>query len=237
MTPATGGPPMLRSLFVVCWSVSLCGSVPDTLAAQQPTRVVHGSELISSDLPALRIRVDSSFRFAGTVPFQLDGVASGERFIFVDAKGQVVRRLVVAQFESILPTSPERYTYSFEHACTIAGYRFRQNPFAFSQTAAMVENPRGEAALTKTFLENRGYRVDDELMSIRYLTVPDTARRHELIIFYMEPLGASSFTLADLYTDAGDDTPSWRSLAGALAARARAPFTILPARPGIAALH
>jgi len=222
---------MLRSLFVVCCSVSLCGSAPDAVAAQQPTRVVQDLELISSDLPALRIRVDSSFRFAGIVPFQLDSVASGERFIFVDAKGHVVRRLVVAQFESIWPTSPERYNYSFERACTIAGYRFRQNPFAFSQKATMVENPRGEAALTKAFLEDRAYRIDDELMSIRYLTVPDTARRHELIIFYMEPLGPSRFKLADLYTDAGDDTPIWRSLAGALAARARAAFAILSANP------
>jgi len=221
---------MLRSLFIVCCSLGLCGSGPDAVAAQLPTRVVQGLELISSDLPALRIRVDSSFHFAGIVPFELDSVARGERFIFVDAKDQVVRRLVVAQFESIWPTSPERYNYFFERACTIAGYRFRQNPFAFSQKAAMAENPRGEAALTKAFLEHRGYRIDDEIVSIRYLTVPDTARRHELIIFYMEPLGPSSFKLADLYTGAGDDTPIWRTLAGALAARARADFVILPAR-------
>jgi hypothetical protein len=189
---------MARSLFALCCSVGLSTLAPGFIVGQQPTRVVQGSEPISSDVPALRISLDSSFRFAGTVPFRIGSIASGERFIFVDAEERVVRRLIVAQFETILPTSRERYNYSFDQARTMAGYRFRQNPFAFSQSEAIAANPEGEAALTATLLKERGYRVDDELMAIRYLTVPDTARRHELIVFYMEPLGTTPFKLSDL---------------------------------------
>lgn len=206
-------------------------ALPAPSAAQHPARWVRGPELVSSDLPALRIRVDSSFRLAGVVRFTIRDVASGERFVFVDAADGTVRRLVVAQFEAMLPTSRERYNYSFDQAPCVAGYRWRQNPFAFSQRAAIAENPRGEAALTAGLLREKGFRLADELVSVRYLTVPDSARRHELIVFYMEPLDTSRVRLDKLYTTSGDATLLWRSLARDLAERARAAFTIVPAHP------
>ncbi len=68
-------------------------------------------------------------------------------------------------------------------------------------------------------------------MSIRYLTVPDSARRHELIIFYIEPLGATGARLDQLYVGDGE-TPLWKSLAAELATRARAAFEVLPIDSG-----
>jgi hypothetical protein len=205
----------------------LLGTACTTTGLKTPARFVDKHELVSSDLPALRIRVDSAFRFIGVVPFRIRDVAQGERFVFVDAEGKSVRRLVIAQFEAMLSASNETYNYSFAGAQVIAGYRFRQNPFAFSHAAAVAENPNGEAALTVAFLTERGYQVGNEVMSIRYLTVPDSARRHELIIFYIEPLAPTGARLDQLYV--GDvETPLWESLAGELAARAEAAFDVLP---------
>lgn len=196
-------------------------------AARGPARVVDGRVLTSSDLPALRIRVDSGFTFAGVVPFRIRDMAEGERFLFVDSKDGDVRRMVIAQFEKIQPASSETYRYSFDGAEVIAGFRFRQNAFAFSHREAAAENPSGEAALTAEFLRRNGYRLHDEVMSVRRLTVPDSARRHELIVFYIEPLPPAGARLADLY--AGDEeTPLWQELSAKLRARAAAAFEILP---------
>ncbi|HEX6104813.1 MAG TPA: hypothetical protein VFZ26_04475 [Gemmatimonadales bacterium] len=208
------------SAFVI---LAACG-----LASPAPAqRLVRENQLISTTLPSLRIEVAPAFRFVGTVPFRIGSVAEGERFIFVDARDTVVERMVIAQFEAILPASDQRYNYSFQDAQLVAGYRFRTNAFAFSNAAALAEHPEGEAALTAAFLRGRGYVLEDELMAFRYLTVPDSARRHELIIFYVEALPRHGVRLTDLYVN-DRETPRWQELAKDLARRARAAFSILP---------
>lgn len=200
-----------------------CASLP----TKDPLRVVHGQELSSSSLPAIRLRVDSGFHFVGVVPFRIRDVAEGERFIFVDAPSNTVDRLVIAQFERILPTSEEIYRYSFDDALVVGGLRFRRNTFAFSHTSAIKENPAGEAALTVAFLAEHGYHIADEVMSVRYVTVPDDARKHELILFYIEPLEPAGTRLMELYS--GDaETEIWRAIGTALVKRAEKAIAILP---------
>jgi hypothetical protein len=161
------------------------------------------------------------------VPFKIRDVAEGERFIFADAPSRTVARLVIAQFEGILPTSEETYRYSFDDARELGGHRFRRNTFAFSHASATQENPTGEAALTAAFLAERGYRLADEVMSARYVTVPDVARKHELILFYIEPLEPAGARLAELYS--GDaETEAWRAIGAALVERAERAFSVLP---------
>ena len=205
-------------------------AVTSTSVAQKPSRVIRGDTLVSSDLPSLRIVVAPTFRFVGIVPFQIRDVASGERFVFVEARDREVQRLIIAQFEAIRPGSSERYNYSFAQAPVIAGHRFRANAFAFSHAAARAQNPTGEAALTAAFLAGKGYRLDDEYMTIRYVTVPDRARRHELILFYLEPLKRASLRLADLNDPAGNATTAWNAAATALRARADSAFALAPLR-------
>lgn len=149
------------------------------------------------------------FEYLGTVPFRIRDIAEGERFVFADVdRGTMrVRRLVIAQFESILPTSDEEYRYGFDDASHIAGYRFRENVFAFLHSEARAENPAGEAALTLGFLEARGLRIPDAVVAHRRLTVPDAERKHELILFTIEPLpdgvGLAEFYSGDEETELG----------------------------------
>lgn len=194
---------------------------------QDPQRLVEDRELRSSALPAVRLRVDSAFQFLGDFEFRIRDIARGKRFVFADVRADTVVRLVIAQFESILLSSGESYRYSFDGVPLRAGMPFRENAFAFSQRAAAIENPQGEAALTTRFLASSGVHLDDEVMSWRFLTVPDSARRHELIIFYIEPLAPSGARLADLY--AGDEaTPQWQALASSLRSRAESAFEVRP---------
>jgi len=208
------------------FAATVCTSCT-TVKSQVPTREVHEQELRSSELPALRIRVDSAFTFLGTIPFVIGDFADGQRFVFIDADGVVVRRMIIAQFESIFPEADQTYNYSFDGTPVVAGYSWRRNPFAFSNREAAADNPQGEAALTATFLGDRGFQFADEMMLVRHLTVPDSARKHELILFYMEPVENAGVRLADLYED-GNETELFDSLAVELGVRADAAFEILP---------
>lgn len=205
----------------------VCALGADAQGASTPIRIVEGRELRSSALPALRLRVDSAFTFVGDFAFRIRDVAAGQRFIFADVREGTVRRMVIAQFESMLPSSQDTYRYSFDGAPLRAGMPFRENEFAFSHKAAATENPAGEAALTVRLLAAHGYHIADEVMTWRFVTVPDSARRHELIIFYVEPIAPSGVRLQDLY--AGDEpTALWRTVARQLKLRAEKAFELRP---------
>ncbi len=221
--------PILVAAVAVTLLIGGCSSGPDsgTGSGLRAARRVVGRELISSELPAIRIRVTPEFEYVGSFEFRIGDVADGTRYVFVDAPGRRVERMVVVQFEAILPESDEVYRYSFENAEVIAGHRFRSNPFAYSNVSAERENPSGEAALTASLLRDRGYELADEWMLFRFLTVPDQERRHEMIAFYLEPLSNAGLVLSEVY--AGDQsTPAWHGTVGPLEGRARSAITFLP---------
>lgn len=191
----------------------------------QDRRVV-GNTIVSDKLPKIKVEVAKGFKYLGRFDFIIGEIASGERFVFVDASAnKKVKRLFIAQFEQILPTSDEIYRYSFEKAKQIGEHRFRQNTFAFSGAEAKRENPKGEAALTAEFLAAKGYKLEDELMLSRFLTVPDAEKKHEMILFYIENISTTRKRLSDLYV--GDEESAiWKTLSRGLTDRSSRAFSI-----------
>ena len=108
----------------------------------------------------------------------------------------------------------------------MAGYRFRGNPYAFSNDYEVTHNPKNEAALTVRFLREKGYTFDDIWRMYRWLTVPDAAKRHELILFYVEPEPDAAKTVADFYGSDDRETPYWKGFIGGLEKRARKAWTL-----------
>jgi len=190
------------------------------------TRKVKGQTLISRDLPRIAVHVDKEFRYVGKFDFILKEIAKGERFVFVDAdRNKKILRLFIAQFEGFLPGKPNTYNYSFDRAEIMAGQKFRQNTYAYSNVEAERENPTAEAALTAKFLRGRGFEVEDELMMSRFLTVPDAERRNELILFYLENVSKTGKTILDFYS--GDsETDIWKEVSIGLTARSRNSFKL-----------
>ena len=133
--------------------------------------------------------------------------------------------MFIGQFEGFVPTTNEIYRYSFDNALVLGGHRFRQNTYAFSNRDAARDNPTGEASLTAQFLRNRGYVLGDELMMSRFVTVPDEAKRHELILFYIEDVESSGDQLREFYENE-QETAFWVSLSEDLTARSLAAFTV-----------
>lgn len=211
---------------LLCVLIAMAGSMVSLLAQNEARRTVKDNTIISSALPNIRIRVNRTFTYAGKIEFRIRDVAQGERYIFIETRDKRIVRLFIAQFESFLPGNALTYNYNLQNALDLAGHRFKQNTFAFSNEEARFQNPGGEAALTAAFLREKGFMLEDELMASRFVTVPDSARRHELILFYIEHVSATNRRLQELYHD-GEETVLWKNLSRELTLRARKNFEIL----------
>jgi hypothetical protein len=186
-------------------------------------RSVRGSEVRSSRLPAVTIRVQPSFRYLGRFSFALGNAFEGERFIFAEAEGKSLRRILILQFERVRPSSSEMYRYSFAHAEHIGSLSFIQNCFAFQGAQAIEAQPRDEGAMTNNFLLDRGFQIPPTWLAARFVTLGAPDRKSEMIIFYME--ASEHLHLSDLY--AGDEpTAAWVGMKPELLAQARAAFTV-----------
>ena len=191
------------------------------------SRSVQGIILTSSTFPSIRVRVDPTFRYVGKFNFTIEGIAQGERYVFVDSEERHVKRLFIFQFEEIISESEETYNYSFKNALDLHGHKFRHGTYAHSNQETRRSNPKNEGALTADFLEKEGYLLEDEYMMSRFVTVPDVERKHELILFYIENLSFTGHHLNELYKGEEEKTPIWEEISKKLAQRSLESFAIL----------
>lgn len=192
-----------------------------------PVRRVDKNEIVSTEFPCARLRVEPPLEYVGRHPFEIRDVAAGERLVFVDAHEGKVMRLWIAQVEAILPGSSEIYRYGFQGAVEIGGIQFKPGTFAFSTRETPADTPPDEGVLTARFLRAKGYTLPAELMMARFAAVPDPAKRHELIIFYGENVADTGHSLREFYR--GDArTALWDGVAKGLSERGLKSFELLP---------
>lgn len=214
---------------VALLSLAVLSTLPPACGHDPVGRAVDRNLISSPARPPVGVQVAAGFAYAGCFPFRLGEVATGTRYVFVDAEGARIRRMVIAQFEDIQPGSKEIYRYDMSAAETMGGLKVRANTFAFSTVDAIAENPAAEGALTADFLLRAGYDVPDVWLASRFVALGAPDRRSEMIVFYMEPARAG-IGLADLYR--GEEaTPVWQGLRGPLAERSRQAFAIVPLPP------
>ena len=168
------------------------------IAFSSTPRRVENNVLISESLPQIKIKVDPKIQFVGSFQFEIKGVAAGERYVFAETNGKNIKRVVIAQFESFLPESSEIYRYSFANAVDIGSHKFNHNTFAFTNEDAIRENPDGEAALTFSFLQKKGFDIPAAWIVSRFLTLGDESRKHELILFYQEDIKSTGHKFEEL---------------------------------------
>ena len=169
---------------------------PASPAGAPDVRVV-GRTILSERLPRVRVRVADSIRYLGEHPIRIRDVAAGKRLVFAEVgSGGRVRRMVIAQFEGFLPGVEDLYRYRFDGAPTFGGLPFRTNGFASSTRAEMKENPGSEVEATMRFLADKRVEAPDELAIYRFVTIGDSTRKTEMIVFYMQPLADFGTTYA-----------------------------------------
>lgn len=199
-----------------------------TLASfgQSTERKVIGKTLISNQYPNIEIKLTGDFKYVGKFDFIIGNIAKGERYVFVEAdRKNKINKMFIAQFEEILPESSEIYRYNFDKALQLGSHKFRQNTFAYSNREARKENPKGEGVLTEDFLIQKGYKLEDELMMSRFVTVADVEKKRELILYYIENVSPTKHRVTDFY-QGDDETEIWRQISKNLTGRSFEVFKI-----------
>jgi hypothetical protein len=224
---------MLKSLLLAAslFAPSACAAAVQTPAgvrtqaadADGPvTRRVGGQTLVSAERPGARIKFDKAFKYAGGHSFVLYGVAQAEQHFFVDADREGrVRRLYWVQFEGYLPSNTHAYDYSgVKERVNLGGLDFVTDAVAVNIAQVRAQRPDSDGAKARAFLESKGYRVaGNDFMWRRLVHLTDATRRDELMIIYLEDLGGTGLTAADLTGD-GSATARWPEISRQLLRRA-----------------
>jgi len=190
----------------------------DTTAA--PARKVKGRVLTSAAMPAVRIEFGKGFKYAGGHSFILYDVARAEQHFFVDADKQGrVRRMYWVQFEGYLPTNSHAYKYKVTKTVNVGGLDFVADAYP-RNIKTNPNRPDSDGARARDFLAAKGYRMaSDDVLSQRLVHLIGEPKRDELMIIYLEDLGAAGLTAAD-YAPGGREAASWGAASSALLERA-----------------
>jgi len=191
-----------------------------------PQRSVQNNILRSEELPAIQIKIDPQFTYAGNTNFILYDIAHVEQhhFIVTDAQKRVQRRLWF-QFEGYLEDNHRKYNYSGMELLTLNGFTFLHNSYVLNIEEAYRERPTSDSAHVVDYLKEKGSVLSGDVMSKRMVWL-DAALRNELMIIYSEILDPTGYRVSDL-TEGGASTAEWPALSQALHERALASFTIV----------
>ncbi|HEU4388391.1 MAG TPA: hypothetical protein VFV34_11380 [Blastocatellia bacterium] len=190
------------------------------------SRTVKGQTLTSTGMPAVQLKFEKGFRYAGSQDFILYSVARAEQHFFVDADKQGrIKRLYWIQFEGYLPDNKHTYRYTSTNTVRIGGLEFIADAYA-RNIKANPGRPDSDGNRAREFLASRGYKMaGDDVLSQRLVHLVDDAKRNELMIIYMEDLGGSGLVAADLAPD-GKAAAQWDKIREALLDRALKGMTL-----------
>jgi hypothetical protein len=180
-------------------SVTPSQTTKETVVVGQQMRSVKGQVLISTEVPALRLKFDKAFKYVGGQNFILYEVARAEQHFFVDADKQGrIKRMYWVQFEGYLPSNTETYDYGVNKTVNLAGLDFIADAYA-RNIKGNSGRPDSDGNRARAFLGSKGYRMaSDEVMSQRLVHLIDKEKRKELMIIYIEDLSEMGLTAADV---------------------------------------
>jgi hypothetical protein len=197
------------------------------------SRKVSGQTLTSEETPRVRIKFGKGFKYIGGQSFVLYDVANAEQHFFVDADAAGrIRRFYWVQFEGYLPSNTHKYNYKSTNVVQLGGLDFfsdaqaRQIPTPDASLPAKPANKISDGDHARAFLASKGYRLaSNEALWQRLVHMTDASNRSELMIIYLEDLGGTGLTAADL-GEGGKAAARWESMSKELLERARKGMTI-----------
>ncbi|WP_299438404.1 hypothetical protein [uncultured Aquimarina sp.] len=189
------------------------------LSEKSIKRFVKGHTLVSNKLPEVEISINSEFKFIGKFDFEIiassdeysedmqgKSIAAGERYVFasMDEK-KSINKLFIVQFEGFLAENNLIYNYDFSTADFIGENKYRYNTWFYDSKKSAQENPNGEGAKTRAFLEEKGYVLEDQFMMSRFVGLASKDRKNEIIIFYQEMLNKTTGYSLEKYENSISD--------------------------------
>lgn len=122
---------------------------------------------------------------------------------------------MILHFEGFLPESEETYRYGIPLAenatgpdyrftlelVQLGGHEYIHSTWFFDAREAVEVNPDRELTRTARLLDSRGYALPDEVRMSRFVRVVAEQARHELILFYLEPLPSAIRSQRSLFAE------------------------------------
>ena len=217
----------MKKLMVITISIIILAAAHINLTSayqtddkQQLLRTVKGQVLTSTEMPAIRLKFDDKFKYAGGQSFILYDVARAEQHFFVDSdKDGRVKRLYWVQFEGYLSSNNHTYNYQANNVTKIGTLDFIADAFA-RKIIAGQSRPNSDGSRAQSFLESKGYRLEGtDAMLQRLVHLVDESKRNELMIIYVENLDGTGITAADLAPN-GSAAARWEEMRKGLLERA-----------------
>ena len=232
------------TLLILLFFCPSCGEkkereTAETAATYTPDRYVEDNCLYSKVLPEIDIQVAEEFKYIGTfdfvlkansndVPPELKGkpVAGGDRYVFAVADdNQKVEKLFIVQLEGFLPGIDYTYNYNFDTAKQIGNIKYRHNTWFYDSAQLAKDNPENEGALTRAFLEKKGYSLEDHFMMSRWVGLASDDRKNEIIMYYLEMLKDRTGHTLEEYETLDDERAG--AIRDGLIARSKKSFKIV----------
>ena len=207
----------MKNLFICCGLLLFCLSCKQqkkeapqeqeiVARTEKTSRYVEGNRLISPALPEIEIEVADEFKYVGTFYFELKANsentpaalkgkvhAVGDRYVFAKADtNKKVEKLFIVQCEGFLPHIENHYRYNFSEAETLGNNKYRHNTWFYDSARLARDHPEDEGALTRAFLEEQGYALEEHFMMSRWVGLASEDKKHEILIYYLEMLKSTT---------------------------------------------
>ncbi len=137
--------------------------------------------VISNQNPKIKIEVDSALSFIGSVSFNVDTIGVAEEYIFGEIKNGKLSRIFITHFEYFLPQNKLKFNYPRFRMATIGKQEYLHQIF-FGKDFELFKIKE----LSELF-KSKGLEVEADWMMNRYVRAVDTDKKHEMILFYLEP--------------------------------------------------
>ena len=180
----------------------------------------------SSTLPAIAVRVDPALPYLGRVEFEVNGRARAEQFYFGEITGGKLARTVIVHFEHFLESNDLTFNYPAFRMIAVGKHDYLHQSWPIAGLG-LFEN-----ASVAELLKARGVQIDPDWLVNRYARVVDAARKHELLLFYLEPGTSATVPFKMLEAEAHPSgvpqkPGAWATIAAGLADRAMRAFTVI----------
>ncbi len=167
-------------------------------SGQSPASHVEANTFISPQNPALRVEIKRDLAYLGQVPFTIENIAGGFRYIFVRADaGKHIQSMFIIQQEGFFSTSNDTYKYSITTPAKLGRADYQHSVIMYNNELEIREAPGKEGDLTTKFLHAHGYTLGPELVMSRFARPVGADRKHEILFFCYENLSAYGHKLSE----------------------------------------
>lgn len=165
-----------------------------------PMRTVEDNVLVSTDMPAIKLKVDDHMEYVGRLQFVLYNVAEADIFVFAEGdEGRRLKRWLVVQFEGFLDSNSHTYNYAMPTRFTLGSHEYMVDDYAANLKTMMAEEPAdSDGANVAALLRREGYTLPEDAIWSRFVRAVGEARRKELLIIYTEDLAPLGLAASDL---------------------------------------